>query len=214
MNILTKEAFKELTDINAGRCLSIFLPTHRKGKEVLSGQDLLVLKNQLKAVKKEMKDRGYGDKECQDFLRPVDQLLLNKKVWSHQSDGLALFLSNGFMKTYELPINFEPFHYLSNEFYLKPLLPLLVENMDFYLLTLDLHEVKCYEGDHQSLDLIDLEGLLPSRLEEVVGYDYRQKNSWRSYSSWRGPSTSQFSRTLRSKRRQDERNPCLFESNQ
>jgi DNA polymerase II large subunit len=75
-----------------------------------------------------------------------------------------------------LPLNFEEFSYVSNEFYLKPLMPVFNDDGLFYLLTLKADEVKFYEGMRDSITEIRIEDLVPSRIEDRVGYDHEQKN--------------------------------------
>ena len=50
---------------------------------------------------------GLGAAEVQQLLEPVEQLLGDHSFWQHQSDGLALFLSPHFSRSYRLPLAFE-----------------------------------------------------------------------------------------------------------
>lgn len=90
-------------------------------------------------------------------------------------EGLAVFLSDNFFEKYILPVRFEPFKYLSNDFYLVPLLPFFNENGRFNLLTLKKDSIRLYEGNKYGINEIDISDSVPSRLEDVVGYDYEQK---------------------------------------
>jgi hypothetical protein len=97
--------------------------------------------------------------------------------WRHQSDGLALFLADGFSKQYTLPIYFEAFTYVADHFYLKPLVPMFNGDGRFYLLHLQLDEVKLYEATQYSIGEVKIDDLTPNQLEDRVGYDYEEKNS-------------------------------------
>ena len=46
----------------------------------------------------------------------------------------------------------------------------------FYLLSLSLNEVKLYEAGRYSISEIILKGIVPEKLEEVVGHDYQEKS--------------------------------------
>ncbi|HLP75237.1 MAG TPA: hypothetical protein VK155_20205, partial [Bacteroidales bacterium] len=95
--------------------------------------------------------------------------------WRHQAEGLAVFVSDDVFEKYTVPVSFEPFNYLSSEFYILPLLPLFNDTGLFYLLTLRKDEVKFYEGNKYGLTEIDMKDAIPSRLEDVAGYDHEQK---------------------------------------
>jgi hypothetical protein len=135
----------------------------------------LLFKNLLKEVEEELEYEGYPQKELKNFLAPAIQLLEDSNFWRKLDKGLAVFLTKEGLHTYALPYRFDAFYYLSHELYLTPLLPLFNEAVDFYLLTLNLKDVKLYKGDQYALTEVELEEPLPKRIEEVAGADYEQK---------------------------------------
>lgn len=175
-NMITKKELLELAEVHSPFCVSIFIPTHRAGVETLQGKDTLNLKNQLKEVKSKLALKGMSDKEVETFTKPINDLVNDKEFWRHQSDGLAIFLSDNLFHKYTIPVHFEAFNYLSSEFYLKPILPLFNGDGLFYLLTLKQDEAKLFEGTRYSITEIAVNDLIPSRLEDRVGYDYEQKS--------------------------------------
>ncbi len=174
--MITKKKVLELSEIHSAFCISIFIPTHRYGKETVSGKDALNLKNQLKDIKLKLEDQGMSANDLEMFVKPVNDLLDDSEFWIHQSDGLAVFLSDNLFEKYTVPVHFEAFNYVSNEFYLKPLIPLFNGDGLFYLLTLKMDDVKLYEGSRHSITEIVIDDLVPSQLEDSVGYDYEQKS--------------------------------------
>ncbi len=174
--MINKKDVIELSRVCKPVCISIFIPTHRAGEETLKGKDALNLKNQLKNIKKKLEQRGMSIFEIENLVKPVSELINDSEFWRHQSDGLAIFLSEGFFEKYTVPVYFEEFNYLSGEYYLKPLMPLFNGDGLFYLLTLKMDEVKFYEGTRHSITEIIIDDLIPSRLEDRVGYDYVQKS--------------------------------------
>ncbi|HMQ67342.1 MAG TPA: hypothetical protein PKC58_00005 [Ignavibacteria bacterium] len=174
--MITKNEFTELSKVHSEFCISIFIPTHRAGEETLKGKDIIVLKNQLKSVKNELELQGMSEAEVKDFLKPADDLLEDPEFRKNMSDGLAIFISEELFRKYTLPLNFEEFSYVSNEFYLKPLVPVFNDDGLFYLLTLKADEVKFFEGSRDSITKIRIDDLVPSRKEDRVGYDHEQKN--------------------------------------
>lgn len=175
MSLITKKDIEELAKSHDAFCISIFIPTHRSGQAVLQKSDAIVLKNQLKEVEEKLEGQGLTGLEIDRCLKPVRELIENSGFWSHQSDGLALYLRNGSFKKYTLPVKFEAFNYVANGFYLKPLMPMFTGDGRFFILTLELEEVKFYEATRHSIADVIIHDLTPARLEERVGYDYREK---------------------------------------
>jgi hypothetical protein len=173
--MMTSDIFKNLAKVNKPHCISIFIPTHRAGQEVNQNIDQKNLKNQVKQVRSELEEWPLKPGVADALLAPVEELLNNDEFWTFQSDGLAIFRNQDRFEYYEVPVFFEAFNYVADHFYLKPLVPYLNQNERFFLLALSLHEVKFYEGFAHSLDQIEVDDLLPERIEKEVGYDFRQK---------------------------------------
>lgn len=175
MATITKKDIEQLYNIHSANCISIFIPTHRSGNEVLQKLDTQSLKKELKDVKLKLEQKELNQKKINEFVAPIQELIDNTGFWRKQSDGLAIFLAEGFFKTYTLPVNFEAYNYIANSFYLKPVMPMFVGDGTFYLLTLQLEDVKLYEMTKHSVTEIKINHLIPERLEESVGYDFEEK---------------------------------------
>ncbi|GGW50785.1 baeRF7 domain-containing protein [Arenibacter certesii] len=176
MPLITRNEIKELDEIHNETCISIFIPTHRGGEKVLGGTDVLKLKNQLKEVRNKLEKNKLGPRDVDKLLAPIEALLEDGDFWRHQSDGLAIFRSKDFFKKYTLPVYFEEFNYVQNDFYLKPLMPMFTGDGTFYVLGLEQQYVKLYEMTQHTITDVVIDDLVPSRLEDKVGYD-REPNS-------------------------------------
>ena len=177
MPILTKEQFEDLAKFDSNPCVSIFIPTERAGKDVLEEKDKINLKSQWKKAAEELKKMGFAQDKIDKIGKPVANLIDDRDFWRHQSDGLALFLADGFSEKFTLPVKFETFTYVADHFYLKPLVPMFNGDGRFYLLHLQMDEVKLYEATRYSIGEVKVDDLTPNRLEDRVGYDYEEKNS-------------------------------------
>ncbi len=176
MNVLTKKEFEELTKIEFTSCVSFFIPTHRRGVEVGKKQDQLVFKNQIKAVQEKLSQRGWEKKNIKEFLHPANELLKDKFFWRNQTEGLAIFLTHTYFNFFNLPFEVSDYFHIGQNFYLRPLVPSLVGSGDFYALSLNLHQISFYKGDRERLKEIPVDDLIPQRIEEVIGYDYKEKS--------------------------------------
>jgi hypothetical protein len=175
MELMNQQEFAKLSQFTNEVCISIFIPTQRAGHEVLEGKNRINLKSKWNEIKLQLEKKGISGEKIKNIGNPIEALLQDKDFWRHQSDGLAVFSAEGFFDKYTLPINFEEYHYISKEFYVKPLVPILTEDGRFYLLSLQLEDVALFEATQQSIDVVYVEDLIPSRLEERVGFDYQEK---------------------------------------
>ena len=176
MPSLSKQDLSDLININQKNCISIFIPTHRAGKKVLDEVDALVLKNELKEVRSKLSKQGIHNDIISKMLSPAQQLVDNSSFWREQSDGLAIFIADGFFKHYTLPVYFKGYHYISNSFYLKPLMPMFVGDGSFYLMLLERRNVKLYECTRHTFTEVIIDDLIPEGKRDRVGYDYEEKN--------------------------------------
>lgn len=173
--LITKEELLQLADVHETHCVSIYLPTHRSGEESLLRKDALQLKNLLKEASTNLEERGLSENEISELLQPAKALIDDPMFWRHQSDGLALFLTEHQFKYYTIPISFEAYSYISSELYLKPILALFNEDRPFYLLTLKQKGIELYEGTKHSFTEIMVDDLVPDEFKDRVGYEYEQK---------------------------------------
>ncbi|HEX2970208.1 MAG TPA: hypothetical protein VHO46_14010 [Bacteroidales bacterium] len=172
---LKKDDLLRLSQYHNKTCISIYIPTHRLGVETLKGQDSINLKNQLRKIRNKLSSQGLNSREIEKLVNPVLSLIDDTDFWRHQSEGLAVFVSEDVFEKYTVPVPFAEFNYLSSSFYLKQLFPLFNDYGHFFLLTLKKDDVKFFEGNKYGLTEINVEGLVPSRLEDSVGYDFEQK---------------------------------------
>ena len=175
MSMINEKDFKQLANYKNETCVSIFIPTQRAGKEVLEEKNKKHLHSEWTQIKKQLKEDNVSDETIEKIGKPIEELIENRDFWRHQSDGLAIFASPEFFENYTLPVNFEAYHYISEEFYVKPLVPAMTGDARFNILAIQLEDVKLYEASRYSIAPTDIEDLTPSRLEERVGYDYRER---------------------------------------
>ncbi len=172
MDFLTVEEFHRLLGRQSGWSVSLFMPTHRAGRD--TEQDPLRFKNLLRQVEQGLQARGMRTPDIQALLKPAQGLLLDAGFWMHQSDGLAVYLSPDTFRTYRLPLRFSELTVISERFYLKPLLPLFTGDGHFYILALSQNQVRLLEGTRFSVDEIELSSL-PQSMAEALQYEHFEK---------------------------------------
>lgn len=176
MEFIEKKELNQLLNYVADDCISIFISTNRLGKEVLEEKDRNKLKGEWDQCKRNLNERGTSKETIKKIEQQFQKLIDDQDFWRHQSDGLAIFAAEDFFKYYTLPINFEDHTYVSTDFYVRSLAPALSVNDKFFVLALQLEEVKLYEATKYSLSEIKIDDLIPSKLKDQVGYDYEEKH--------------------------------------
>lgn len=137
--------------------VSIFVPTHRAGQEVR--QNPIRLKNMVKQAEDQLIKEGTRPAEARSLLEPIADLVEDAAFWRQQGEGLALFRSPDMLRTYRLPFQPIEFVAVSDRFYIKPLLPLLMNDAHFYVLALSQKSVRlldCTRDHVESVELPDL----------------------------------------------------------
>ena len=170
-DLFTREALASLLAEDTGPCVSIFMPTHRKGVDTQQGP--IRLKNLLTEAEAQLVAHGERAPTARELLAPAHTLLEDSPFWQQQSAGLALFLSPGAtnLASFRVPLDLEELVVVGERFHVKPLLPLLSSEGSFYLLTLNQSGVHLYQGSRFSLTEVELADDTPQSLDDELQYD-------------------------------------------
>ena len=172
MDILNPTALKSLIAQQGKWCVSLYMPTHRAGRE--QQQDPIRLKNLLAQAETKLLANGLRRPEIQKLMQPAEELLWNKDFWQHPGDGLAIFLTNDSHKIYRLPVQFKEQLSTGTSFHFKPLLPCLGRGIKFYVLALSLNNIRLFEGNADTISEIQLN--FPTSMEEALWTDDPEKH--------------------------------------
>ena len=171
MDSLTRDDLRTLIESEGEWCVSIFMPTVRAGAE--AQQNPIRYRNLLKRAEERLVQFDMRVPDAERLLRPAQDLLDNTDLWRHTSDGLAVFVADGHFSVLRLSRPFEEAVYVKRRFYIKPLLPLLNGDGQFYVLALSQDQVRLLEGSRESVSTIDLKGV-PTSLAQALQKDEPQ----------------------------------------
>jgi len=172
VDLLSRDELRMLIGNAGGPCVAIYMPAHRVGSG--TRQDPIRLRNLLREAEERLIASGLRSTTAQELLEPAWQLGQPGLFWSYQSDGLAIFISPGMFRYYRLPFSFKKLVVVADRFHIKPLLPLLSGDGQFYILALSQNEVSLLQGTRYSVSEVYLEGV-PESLEEALRYDDPEK---------------------------------------
>lgn len=165
MPMLSHEDLKTVATHSHRPALSIFLPTHRAGREIR--QDLIRLKNLLKQAENHLTTEGARTVETQELLAPVEQLLDDENFWRHQSDGLAIFRSSELFRIYGVPDTVHELVSVSDRFNITPLLPQLIHDQAFFILALSQKKIRLIECSRDHAHEVHIPDL-PSSMDDTL----------------------------------------------
>lgn len=173
MSTFTRDAFFTLVQTPPGPCISIFMPTHRKGQD--RQQDPIRLKNLLKQAEERLTADGMKKPDIDALLAPGYGLLSDASFWNFQDKGLAVFLAKNTFYNYQVPVELDELVILNSRFHVKPLLPLMGGDGRFYILALSQNDVRMFQATRYTLNQIDL-AHIPTSKEEALWYVQREKS--------------------------------------
>ena len=167
MDTLEPADIKLLIGHHGTWCVSLYMPAQRPERE--QQQAPIRLKNLLAEAETILLANGVRRSEVQKMMRPAEELLWDKEFWRNRGGGLAIFLAKDFEKVYSLLSGFEELLVIGNSFHVKALLPCAGRNVRFYILTINLNDVRLFRGDANTLSEIELNVL--TSLREALSTD-------------------------------------------
>ncbi|RJQ70849.1 MAG: hypothetical protein C4519_19770 [Desulfobacteraceae bacterium] len=172
MDIFNTEDFKTLAAVSPGPCISIYLRMFDKGKE--TRQNAIRFKNALSDLKAALEKLPGDTSEVRSRLEPIGALLDDGAFWRNQSQGLAVFACPGISRVYRLPLGFEDLQIVAGRFHLKPVLPLISENLRFYILAISQNSTRFFRCDRLHIDPVAVDKM-PKDIDDALGYELEQR---------------------------------------
>jgi hypothetical protein len=161
--MLTKEQLTALASVESPPVVSIYLPTHEKGRE--TRQDPIRFKNALDAAVQELIEAGHRRPEAEALLEGARALLDDELFWRHQGKGLAVFAASGLFQHHRLPIEVPELELVGPRPHVRPQLPLLADDGQFYVLAASAGDTRLYTGSR--FGLTEVEAELPRSVAEI-----------------------------------------------
>ncbi len=183
MDILTRQELRSLLEIRSRQHASILMPTYRTGRK--TRQHRIRLKNLLGEAEQRLSAAGLRRPEIIAMLEPAQRVLRDGVFWSHQGDGLAVYLTPGLSHLFRLPLEVPELVVVSDRFHVKPLLPLISNDGRFYLLAISQKRIRLFQGSKHSLVEVELAGVTGSLVEALRGDDPQRQ--LQSHTTGRAP---------------------------
>lgn len=164
---VTKETILSLSEYRAEHCISIFMPTHKAGKEVNEKQDAIAFKTLLQQAASEFKQKGMDEEQLDSLFSPADDLLQDEMFWTNLSGGLAVFISDGLFRYLKVPAPVPAKLNINHSFHITPLIPFI--KGQYFILELGSNEAVLYRADEFEIEIVLSDELNENVIAEARG---------------------------------------------
>lgn len=165
--------------VQAENCLTFYIPVQRVGADTRQGS--VILKKMLRKTEELLRERGLRPQNIRQVLAPLEELQEDALFWEHQLQGLALFRNDQGLTVWLLPIEVEELYAVADRHIIRPLLPMLTEDGEFFILALGRGETKLFKCNRMEYEEVNVEGL-PESLK-IIYQQYEEEKQLQHYSS-------------------------------
>ncbi|MEA2014109.1 MAG: hypothetical protein U9N38_02205 [Thermodesulfobacteriota bacterium] len=173
MDILSGNELKSLMQKQLGICVSIYMPSIKKGTGTQQNQ--IRFKNLLRNAETRLLLSELRPSEIKEMLSPAQEMTGNIPFWQNQGNGLALFLSPDLFRYYRLPQTFRELVVITDRFHIKPLIPALAFDTEFYILAISQKDVRLLRCSLQYVEEMSIHGI-PESLDDALNLDDFEKH--------------------------------------
>ena len=182
------DLMKTLADHVSDPAISIYIPTHTKGKEI--EQDHIRLKNAVNEVESTLKESGLDTDSRERLLGPIRERIDDRDFWRHQGSGLAVFRSDALYEEIRLPVEVDQRVRVRDRFSITPLVEATGEHR-IHVLALSRDNARLFDLGRQGGIELDLPEGTPRSLEEANWFMDRE-GTLQDHSSARSGSRKEF----------------------
>ena len=169
INFPTLDELKELEAFQGPYGLTIYAPPI--DPNATTDPNRIEVKNLLRDAETALLSAGMNPRNVEKTLRPARQLLESHEFWRIHHESLVMFMHPKLFRYYHIPNHDTPtLLTVENSFNLKPLLEVMKDNQQYYVLTLGHKNVRLYEGDHYDIKSIELKHF-PANMKETLRID-------------------------------------------
>jgi hypothetical protein len=180
MRLPGRTDLRELLECPDDVAVSIYMPTQRTGDVE---QGAIRLKNLVREAEEKLQVIGLRQPDAAHLLDRARELVDDILFWHHQSDGLALFLSEHVFTYFRLPYHPDETVVVATRFHVSPLLPLFAADGIFYVLGLSQNRARLVQCSRDGAREVTPDSV-PGSMSDVLQYDEVSRNlQFRSGSS-------------------------------
>jgi hypothetical protein len=156
MEVVTMSQLRQLVDAQGENCVSLFMSTYPfdPGRE----NDEVGLKNLVFTATERLVGNGMRRSAADEYLAPI-AALPQSPSWRQRKQGLALFRSSEVLRTFWLATPLNECLVVGERFYVKPLLPVVSVEPEFFVLALSRNQVRLLKATSDGFTPVPLAGV-------------------------------------------------------
>ena len=181
MEVMNTQDLRYLLENAKQPSITIYLPTIPGDKDT----NRILIKNAVSKARDAIKEKNYEEKDLEENLKAFAIMGEDLNFLNAQKEGLAVFINKGDLKTFRLPHAFEETVIVDNIFHIKPLLPVLTENIGYYVLAISKNIIQLYKANRYEIKPIDLPEM-PTSMDNALQYDIDESHLGRRPSNVNG----------------------------
>ncbi len=175
---ITKAEIKTLVDQEPEICVSIFMPVLKAGSE--GRQNPIRFKNLISKAGDRLCTSGLSVTDAERILMPAEDITNNELFWQKQLDSFVACCSRKFSAFYSLNFSVEEQVVVGNRFYIKPLLPLLMEDTEFYVMALSKNHIRLLSCNSFTYEDVEVKNI-PKNMKEAMRFNDPERGPAKSY---------------------------------
>lgn len=182
---LDKAELRALLERAGAPVVTLAHPTERANVE--PEENAVRLKRHRQVVHDKLSRLGRDPRDIDAWLRPVDDLLRDDEFWTHQLDGLVVYLWPDGQAIYRVPFAIDDHAEIDERPHLQPLLPALATEGHFYVLALSQQHVRLLRCTRTEVERIDLEPYdVPPDVDSAMTHEDPEATMWDHHVGPRG----------------------------
>lgn len=138
--MVTEQMIKKLIQTNGEHKITLSMPTEKIGDR--RQQNPIRFKNLLTRASGQLVGRGMREDEAATYLLPAKELLGQPLFWADMEYGMVVFLAPDYFKVFKIPYEIRELVYVSHDFRITPLLPMISTNGSFCVLAISQENVR------------------------------------------------------------------------
>jgi hypothetical protein len=169
MQKIMHDSIQQLLEIESTPKVTIYIPLETSAAPPSITENQIRFKNLIHKAISDLPDRGEGAKlrkKLRDFLEKTHDDL---EFWKNTTRGMLILAADSVLEMFDLPVDTEEYVAVDDTFHLAPVLALLGDYHEYYVLALARQHPKIYKGDMYGLELMDIG--LPANLRDGLGID-------------------------------------------
>jgi hypothetical protein len=175
MEYIGKSAVKELLNETVSPKVTIYLPIHLSAAPPHITENQIRLKNLVTRAQSQLPKHGEGKQLSEELGGMLEKYQQDLTLWEEQTPGLLICASPGNLHMFHLTLETEEYVGVDDQYHLAPVLGLINDTRNYYVLVLAQKEPKLFFSD--TLHIEPSYFGLPNSAKDALGIDEANQKS-------------------------------------